>query len=582
MTVARRLYLYVLAFAGLLAVLYATAGILAQVVTTTVGTNALLGAGDLRARASLYLAALVVGLPVWLGLWLVAERLAARSPDERAAPERRLFLAAVFAVTAVVALVALRDVLRAVLTFPGGRDTARTTTAGIAAAARLLVYGAAWLGYSRVARRTLPEAQEATERGRPHDLAIYLLSGVALAFLAIGLGSAARQLIQELLRLGEPRVLAGTARDVWTVWGAIAAWILSGGLVWGVVWRYDLTRGGRRELRVAYLYLVMLAVVPATLGGGGAALYEFVRRAFGYRAPYGGAGDFLRDTLPPLAVGGAIWAYHWAVLRRQAALDAPAPGARDQAWPAGAGIPWPRRPVLALLALTGLAITAPALVSLLWLALDGLLNTRAALGGVAWWRDRLSVSIAAGLIGAVTWLGAWSILQRAALADPGRERTAEGRRLLLSFVTLTGLLVAIGFLIALLWLVFRTLLGDPLGPTGLSRALKHLSAALVAGLLAAYHGAILRHDLRLAGPSPTRVRVVALVAPGAEGTLDALRARSRLRIDIAGHQAEGATGGQLDLATLGERLAALGTDELHDHALLTLYPDSGTLYLYRK
>src|ERR671917_636214 len=120
MAVARRAYLYVMAFAGLMAVLYAAAGMLALIVSwLTLRSSTLLGAGDLRERASLYLAALVVGLPIWLGHWLLAQRLVERAPEERAALERRLFLAAVFAVTAVVALFALHRVLATLFTLPG-------------------------------------------------------------------------------------------------------------------------------------------------------------------------------------------------------------------------------------------------------------------------------------------------------------------------------------------------------------------------------------------------------------------------------------------------------------------------------
>jgi hypothetical protein len=109
-----------------------------------------------------------------------------------------------------------------------------------------------------------------------------------------------------------------------------------------------------------------------------------------------------------------------------------------------------------------------------------------------------------------------------------------------------------------------------------------LSGAIVAALLATYHGLVLRRDLRLGGPLPGRVRVIALVAPGAEATLAGLRERSGLRIEVAGQLTGDEPGGQLDLATLQERVAALGADGRGGRALLVLHPDGGSLYQYRK
>jgi hypothetical protein len=418
-----------------------------------------------------------------------------------------------------------------------------------------------------------------------HDLAVYILAGFALAFLASGAEGMIRQVLRELVVPERPAVLAGPPGSQWAVWGALAARVVAGAAFWAPVWQYDLARGGRRDLRVSYLYLVLLAAVPAALGSVTYGLNEMLRRLFGYRPPLpsaAGLWDFLPGAISVALVGGVVWAHHWSVLRRQAAL-APAGVVAPPATPPG-GIPWPRRPALALLTLFGLASAAPALVSLLWVGLDALLNTGGGLVGGAWWRDRLSFSLAAALVGTATWLGGWTVLQRAAAADPARERVADARRYLLGAVTIVGALFTLGFLIAMLWLVFRTLLGDPLRASGVSWLLKELSGVIVAAGVAAYHGLVLRGDQRLAGPPRARVPVVALVAPGAEATLAELREASGLRIDVAGRlsEADGTTGGALDLATLREALGALGADGRDDRALLVLRRDGGELYRYRR
>src|SRR5438094_803233 len=166
MAAARRVYLYVMAFAGLMVSLYAVAGMLAVLVAQPVlQSSALLGASDLRSRTSLYLAELVVGLPIWLGHWLVAERFARRSPEERDAPERRLFLAAVFGVTAVVALFALRGLLRAALTLPGAptaQPSALPARAAGAGSCGSPTSTSCW--WSRCRRRWAPPPSGSTRR----------------------------------------------------------------------------------------------------------------------------------------------------------------------------------------------------------------------------------------------------------------------------------------------------------------------------------------------------------------------------------------------------------------------------------
>jgi Domain of unknown function (DUF5671) len=577
--VVRRIVTYTMAFAGLQAVLYAAAGLLAiGVATATQRSSTLIGAADMRGRVSFYLAALIVGLPIWLGFWRAAQRRTMRAPDERAARERRLFLAAVFASTSVVALFALHTLLRVVLTLPGAADLRPdlqpSPLDGITAGARLLAYGAAWLAYARLGwRERRPRDDDQT-----HDLAVYVLAGSALSFFAIGVAQAVRQLVGDLAGSAQPALLAAAPHGaVWTIWGSIAAWIIAGGLTWGAIWQYDLARGGLRVLRVLYLYVVLLAAVPLALGSGTNGLYELLRRLFGYQAPEGNA-SFLRDVLPLLLVGAVLWAYHWLVVRRQAALqNAAAPKAAG-------GIPWPRRPAVALLTLLGLAMAVPALISLLWLGLDFVFNTDASLSGPDWWRDRVSIGLAGGVVGAIAWLGAWSVLQRAAATAPAEERHALERRLLLGTVTLVSALAALGFTVSLLWLILRTLLGDPLDASTVSRALQDLSTAVLLAGVAAYHGVILRADLRLGGVRPRRVRVVALVAPGAEEALRDLRQCSGLRIDVVGHLAPGQADGHGDVAALQTLLTDLRTREQgqNDSALLILGPEGGSLYPYAR
>lgn len=586
LAVAGGVVLYAIAFAGLLAVLYALSGLLAILLGVALQrAGALLAAGDMRGRASFSLAALIVGLPLWLGIWTALGRRVARHPVERDAGERRLFLAAARATTAIVALFALQDLLRFALTWPGPAASRPAPLDGVAAGARLLVYGLAFACYARLYRR------EHDPRGGDdaHDLAVYVVAAFGLGFLVAGLDGAIHELAGDLLRLGQPTLLGGQG-SAWAVWGPIAAPLLAGALVWGLARRYDLWRGGRRPLRVAYLYIALAVAVAAALGAGADGAYELLRRAFGYR-PAEGAWIFLPDVLPPLLLGGAGWAYHWRVVRRQDALPAAdgGPGLGDaDGVPAGALSP-ARRPGLALLTAAGLAMLAPAVIALLWVGLDAILRIGGALAGADWWRDRLSVGMAAAAIGFVAWLAPWSVLQRAATRGPARERAARERRLLLGGAAVLGALAAIGFTVALLWLALRALLGERLDAAATGDALKDLCAALVLAALTLAHGLMLRRDLRLAGPGAalSRPRVIALLVPdaGAEEVLAGLRSATGLRIDVAGYlsASEAALPGDLDALRDGLLAAARMDSDAHaEGALVVVGPTGGQLYLYTR
>lgn len=560
----RRIVSYTLAFAGLMAVLYAAAGMLALAVTTvTLRSDLLVSQNDLRSRASFYLAALIVGMPILLAAWLPRRRIDPASP-ERNAGERRLFLAAIFATSAVVALFALQRLLGVVLTIPGPAALRPSVLDGIAGGAQLLVWGAAWVWFARLGWRERGPREE----DEWHDLGVYVLCGFALGCFTYGLYSAVQEIVSDLLSAGPP-LLNAPAGAAWSTWGSIAAWLLTGGAVWLAAWRYDLIRGGRRRLRVIYLYIVLAIAVPTALYGAGNGLYELLRQLFGAN-PTDSVGVW-RDTLPLLLVFGAVWIHHWQVVRRQAAL-------------AGASalhgaIVWPRRPAIALLTLLGLAVTAPAVISLLWLGLDAALRTGIALSGAAWWRDRASLGLAGTVVGAAVWLSDWARLQWAVAAEPASERPARSRQLLLQTIVLISALCALGFTIAALWQLLQMLLGMAPDASTISTTLKYLSAAIVSAALLAYYSLILRQDMRLRPATARRVRVVALVAAGAETTLAGLRADGQ-PIEVLGRLTAGEPANALDAAALGAQLTALGAQENVDGALLILRADGGHLYPY--
>jgi hypothetical protein len=546
-----------------MAVLYAAAGLLAlAVATATLQANLLVSQNDVRSRASFYLAALIVGLPILLGFWRPAQRRVAASCTERNAGERRLFLAAVFATTAVVALFALQRLLAVVLTVPAPAALRPPVLDGIGAGAQVLVWGAAWLWFARLGWRE----RGPRDKDELHNLAVYVLSGIALAFFTYGLYAAIHDLVDDLVSAG-PTLLNTSG---WATWGTTIAWLLAGGGVWVAIWRYDLIRGGRRAWRVAYLYVVLAIAVPTALYGAGDGLDEILRRLFGYNAEGWG---FLSDALSLLLVASAVWAYHWQVMRNQVTMA----GAPVQ----DGTIPWPRRPAIALMTLLGLAVAAPAFISLIWLGLDFALGTGIALSGADWWRDRVSIGLAGGVVGSALWLSGWARLQWAARADSAHERPARSRQLLLQAIVLAGALCALGFTIAMLWQLIQMLLGVAPDSSAVSTTLQYAGTALITAALAAYYGLVLRRDMRLRPTVTRRVRVVAVVAEGAEAALADLR-RDGQPIEVLGHLRSGLSAGASDPAALQAELASLGARDDVDGALLILDAGGGHLYPFGK
>jgi len=559
----RRLFTYIMAFAALQGILYGAVGLLAlAVATSTLKSSTLLGAADLRSRLSFYLAALVVSAPVWLLAWREAGRGMAQRPGERDTPERRLFLAAVFATAAVVALFAGQSLLQVVLTLPGPATDRPSPLDGIAAGARLLVYGAAWLVFARRSSRE----RRAGEHDNSYDLALYVVAGFALVFLGSGVVQALRQITGTLLGATEAVLLGGSGASAVAIWGGIASSVLIGGAAWAAVWPHTLGRQTLAYWRVPYLYLTLLVAVPLALGGTIDGLYETLRRVLG--AP-GLADDwgFLRDTLPLAAVGAAAWAYHWAVLWHGVGLDHTA---------ARAGIAWPRRPALALLCLAAVVTATPAAIGLLWLVADALLNRTSSLSGPTWWHDQFSLSSAALLVGGVIWLRTWSALQGAATLDPAGERHATARRALLGVILVVSALGAAGFAVALIWLILQALLGEPGNASTTSTALKDLSTVVTLVLLATYYGLILRRDTREGIKPPGAMRVLVLAALGSEALLEDLRQREGLRVEALGRLLPGRGVIQADWPTASAALEALRTQAVRDsHTAVLVLDDVG-------
>src|SRR5262245_61021243 len=113
MTSIRRIYAYLLTFAGLALMSVAAANLGQLVIDVALQPTQTQSAGAVRDAVAQNAAAALVGLIAWLVHWTWITRTTRRDPTERASTLRRLFLYAVLAASMLVLAGSLRDVLQA-------------------------------------------------------------------------------------------------------------------------------------------------------------------------------------------------------------------------------------------------------------------------------------------------------------------------------------------------------------------------------------------------------------------------------------------------------------------------------------
>ena len=265
-------------------------------------------------------------------------------------------------------------------------------------------------------------------------LYVYLMSGVTLGILLVGLNSLLTVGLHAA-GIGRGRLAGGTQADREQLSLAIAL-IVVGLVVWGIHWLVverslraeNPSRDHERGSAVRALYLTIVLTVLLAFGViAGIQLLETISRRllFGSGDVEGGFvfGQDLGSSLATLLVTGMAWTYHAAIRRRDlggAALDGAAA--------------WIPRVYLYGAALLGLVLTAVNLGTLLSSALAAAAGDLPA-GDESDFRRRVLADAVAGVIGwGVVLLGHWwyaTSLTR----DPGWRGTSErGARLRLAYL----------------------------------------------------------------------------------------------------------------------------------------------------
>ncbi|MEO6796311.1 MAG: DUF5671 domain-containing protein [Candidatus Dormibacter sp.] len=479
--IQRRLYLYIVAAVslGMLLVGLGNLGtttlnaVLRAPSTGTVVKDAIAGFG----------AVTLVGLPVWLLHWTIAQRLAGRHPDERASALRRLYLYLVLAATAVAAAIVLRGLLEDGLGLLLGSFTDGAALARTAWVSLLLL--AFWFYHLRVAEADRAAVGQVGTSATLRRWYAYGLLFLGLAFLLFG----ARSVLQQVL------VLLVDGRQTIVFGGLIPASLatmLTGLGLWGFHFRWTSREPLRSDdrgstLRAAEGFLVLAGSVALTLVGASQLLYYMLARALGIQHP-GGVSDNLLAALAGPGSTVVVFGLAWVWTRRGLAADA---GATEAARQAGV-----RRLYTHLVALLALATLAVGAAGLLWTLSDQVLNSL--LGrNVGEWRDRASLFLTLAVVGTPMWLTHWK-------ASPEvRERFTLSRRLYL-YAALLGSVLAL--LISGAILLYRVLglilsTSDTTSGAAVVDAGRSASVILVAVALGLYHWRLLRAD-SAARPAP--------------------------------------------------------------------------------
>ena len=509
MLTVRRIYLYLVAAISLVVVTWSIIGLLRLILSEGVGRGQITGLAT-------WLAAIIVGLPIFLFHWLMAQRFAAGDEEERASVVRRIFLYGLMGAGAAPIISNIyRLVDNAFLSLTGGTfenyyPYDLTTGQHLAAIA---VWAVVWF---YLWRQVLLDNQAI----RLHDSnltvrRLYLVVLAVAGLVMVSLGAVS--LLQTLLEIPagffwRNPVAHGSAK------------LLVGGPIWVVHWLL-LQRAffsaepaeERSVLRKAYLYLAVfvfsvMAVVSAT-----GLLKRLIELALGDEPSPEPLLSQLSLQLPLMVVGVVFWAYHWQVLRQDASR---APEAPRQASV--------RRIYAYLVAAIGLATLATGLVGLLTILID--LLTSPAEIGLAYYREQVALFAAMVIVGVPVWLIPWRVMQNLALAPAGAnqdgiestdERRSTVRKIYLYFYVFVAALAVFGSIGWFVYHILIALLGAELPEDFLTLVLDALAIGLLAGAIWSYHWWAIRQDGRLELQDQARrlADIAVVVLDGQEGRL---------------------------------------------------------------
>jgi hypothetical protein len=470
----RRWYLYIVCAISLQAVTWAVIALLRNLFIFGIEPLAV----------ALQIAVIIIGLPVYLGHWLSAQKSVKESMEEKGAALRRFYLYATMAGFLGPFTANAFDLVRRLFqgNNPGQSSDYRNLLTGDAVFYHILamiVLAALWFYHQRVVKE---EAQDIPEL----DAAATIRRLYVMGFSAAGLTMTILTLIHLVrwIMLGFGQVVVQTGGLNVVLTNEITR-LLIGVPLWLIfwIWAQRLFEGESTEertsvLRKFYLYGAVFIGALGVVTNATIILASTFSNLLGVKT----YGD-IRDPLPIIIGMAVLWAYHGFVLREDAKQAGEAPRQAEV-----------RRLHLYLIAAVGLAallVGLSGVMSVLLRSLDTSFDL-ALRESFAWFTS----AIIAGL---PVWIIPWRKIQLDAEGDGAAgadERRSVVRKIYLYFFQLLAVITLLSSAVYIVFRILSMILGED-APT-LTELGHAISFSLIAVGLWLYHSSILRSDGALA------------------------------------------------------------------------------------
>jgi hypothetical protein len=489
MIVIRRLYLYAVTFVSLLVVLWGVIGLLRSVFAGAEigGVSRLAGA----------LSLILVGVPVFLIHWTLAQRLALKDAEERSARLRAIFLYGSLLALLVPAVQNFLALLDRAFLVALGQPAFRAMVGGGQSLSDNLVaiflnvaVAAYFYTVLRADWRAAPLGDGYPDTRRLYR---YLWMLYGLAMLVFGVQQVVGYLLEswQSAGVGMQQLLAnGLALLVI----GVLLWVFA----WGRIQRSLIEPAEAQSLlRLVVLYILTFIGMGVTLVSAGFGLDALLRLVFAdISQVISGLAGLLGEFSMSLSLAipfGFLWVYFGRIL-----------AAEMNALPDE-----PRRAELKrlydyILSLAGLVATFVGLQMLIAFLLDVLLSQQVVWGSAL--RRNLAAALSTLVIGLPLWILAWrpTLREAAAEGEAGdrarRSMVRKGYLFLVLFASVLGIMFSAG---VLLFQLLSAALGEPPQDLLLTSA-RMLALVLLFALALAYHWGALRGDNRIAERSLAR------------------------------------------------------------------------------
>ncbi len=476
MKTIRRLYFYAVAFISLEVILWG----MISLVRSFFGNRIQNGVETLAQALSLIL----VGVPIFLFHWILAQRFAAKDDEDKTATVRAVFLYGILLATLIpvtqnlIALftriflsIANLQVDRAII------GASQTWVDNLIAIPINLVIAAYFWNILRTEWASLTETENFSDIRRLYRF-IWMLYGLLMVIFGV------QQTVSFIFSL--PTKLLGDF-GFESIINAIVLLVV-GAPIWFFSWRIlqnALADPAEKEsfLRLGILYLLSLGGVITALTAGGNFIYTILTSIFGDFTTWP---NFFAEIGSSISLGlpfGVMWAYYGIQLSQQFAFDENLPRRAGK-----------KRIYFYILSLIGLMAAFFGTASLLSNVID-LLTGSAHLGNGGFGRE-IAGPLSALIIGVPVWILTWLPMQIEAFnnGDVGdHARRSIVRKSYLYFVIFLAVIGGMAAAVGLVFTLISQLLGG--GDSGfVNSLLDTLQILVLFAILLLYHFFSLRRD----------------------------------------------------------------------------------------